>query len=173
VVFAVKDSGIGMAAEQMGRLFQASRRPIRRRRATTAATGLGLTITRHSAPCSAGRSTWRASPGRGLDLHHHAAGQRPGCRRGSTAHVGPVITGEATGATVSWWTTIPSCTTSSPRRLAKEGYRVVHARNGAEALRLAREVRPDAITLDVMMPQVDGWSVLGQLKSDRRSPASR
>ena len=47
-----------------------------------------------------------------------------------------------------------------------EGYLVVTAASGADALRLAAELRPDLITLDVMMPDMDGWSVLAALKSD-------
>ena len=44
-------------------------------------------------------------------------------------------------------------------------YRAVQARSGAEALRLARELRPDAITLDVMLPSQDGWDILGHLRA--------
>ncbi len=50
--------------------------------------------------------------------------------------------------------------------LGKEGYRVLAAANGEEGLRLAKELRPNAITLDVIMPGLDGWSVLNALKSD-------
>jgi CheY-like chemotaxis protein len=50
--------------------------------------------------------------------------------------------------------------------LAKEGYRIQHARDGAEALDMMRKSPPDIVTLDVMMPKVDGWSVLGAMKSD-------
>jgi CheY-like chemotaxis protein len=50
--------------------------------------------------------------------------------------------------------------------LAKEGYTLVHAYDGTQALALARETAPDIITLDVMMPKLDGWTVLGRLKSD-------
>jgi CheY-like chemotaxis protein len=50
--------------------------------------------------------------------------------------------------------------------LGREGYRVLHARTGPEAMALAREQLPDAITLDVMMPQMDGWTVLSTLKAD-------
>ncbi len=50
--------------------------------------------------------------------------------------------------------------------IAKEGYRLLHAYDGAQALELARAEKPDVITLDVMMPKLDGWSVLGKLKSD-------
>jgi CheY-like chemotaxis protein len=51
--------------------------------------------------------------------------------------------------------------------LVKEGFTVLTAAGGADALRLAREVRPAAITLDVMLPDLDGWTVLAALKGDR------
>jgi CheY-like chemotaxis protein len=50
--------------------------------------------------------------------------------------------------------------------LADGGYRVVGAASGAEGLRLARELRPNAITLDIVMPETDGWQVLHGLKAD-------
>ena len=52
------------------------------------------------------------------------------------------------------------------KTLEKEGYRVISAGNGVEALALAREHRPQAITLDVLMPQMDGWGALKGLKAD-------
>jgi CheY-like chemotaxis protein len=52
------------------------------------------------------------------------------------------------------------------RFLAREGFRVVTAGGGEEGLRLARQLGPDAITLDVMMPGLDGWAVLAALKAD-------
>jgi CheY-like chemotaxis protein len=50
--------------------------------------------------------------------------------------------------------------------LKREGYRTVQARGGDEALELALKLRPDAITLDVLMPKTDGWAVLGALKAN-------
>ena len=50
--------------------------------------------------------------------------------------------------------------------LRREGYRTVQARGGDEALELASRLRPDAITLDVLMPKTDGWAVLGALKAN-------
>jgi CheY-like chemotaxis protein len=50
--------------------------------------------------------------------------------------------------------------------LAKEGYWVRKASNGEEGLRLAKELHPDAITLDVLMSGIDGWTVLSSLKTD-------
>jgi CheY-like chemotaxis protein len=52
------------------------------------------------------------------------------------------------------------------RELGAEGYQVLHASSGREGLRLAREARPDAITLDIIMPELDGWTVLRELKAD-------
>ncbi len=52
------------------------------------------------------------------------------------------------------------------RTLAREGFRVLPAAGGEEGLRLARAARPDAITLDVLMPGMDGWAVLAALKAD-------
>ncbi len=50
--------------------------------------------------------------------------------------------------------------------LVKEGYDVLVSCNGAEALRLAREHRPDVILLDIMVPQLNGWEVCRRLKQD-------
>jgi CheY-like chemotaxis protein len=52
------------------------------------------------------------------------------------------------------------------RFLTKEGFYVRCADGGEEGLRLARQLRPIAITLDVMMPGMDGWSVLTALKAE-------
>ena len=52
------------------------------------------------------------------------------------------------------------------KTLEKEGYRVIAAGNGVDALALARQHKPQAITLDVLMPQLDGWGALKALKAD-------
>jgi CheY-like chemotaxis protein len=52
------------------------------------------------------------------------------------------------------------------RGLEKEGFRTIAASAGDEALRLARESKPDVISLDVLMPGMDGWTVLRSLKAD-------
>jgi CheY-like chemotaxis protein len=52
------------------------------------------------------------------------------------------------------------------QELGKEGYRVLHATSGREGLRVAKASRPDVITLDIIMPDLDGWSVLKELKVD-------
>jgi DNA-binding response OmpR family regulator len=52
------------------------------------------------------------------------------------------------------------------RSLTKLGFRVLVGASGAEGLRLAKAVHPMLITLDVVMPEVDGWTVLRQLRAD-------
>ena len=51
--------------------------------------------------------------------------------------------------------------------LVKSGYSVIHAYNGIEAIEKAKEYKPFAILLDVMIPKKDGWEVLSDLKSDK------
>ncbi|HZA67214.1 MAG TPA: response regulator [Geminicoccaceae bacterium] len=52
------------------------------------------------------------------------------------------------------------------RELAHAGYDILHAAGGREGLKLAKQARPDVITLDIIMPDLDGWSVLKALKAD-------
>jgi two-component system cell cycle response regulator DivK len=56
------------------------------------------------------------------------------------------------------------------RRLARRGYRVVLAVDGAQAIELARDERPDLILMDLGLPGVDGWEATRRLKAD---PATR
>lgn len=65
----------------------------------------------------------------------------------------------------------PSVREVVKRLLEREGCTVATAESGEEGLRLAREFEPDAITLDVVMPEKDGWKVLSELKSDPRTEA--
>ena len=52
------------------------------------------------------------------------------------------------------------------RFLAKQGLRVASARNGSEGLEVARKLRPALITLDIVMPGMDGWAVLREIQKD-------
>jgi CheY-like chemotaxis protein len=79
----------------------------------------------------------------------------------------PHISGDANSATtVLLVDDDPAARDLLSASLKGAGYRLVHATSGAEALNLARTIRPDAITLDVIMPMTDGWEVLSALKAD-------
>ena len=60
----------------------------------------------------------------------------------------------------------PSVRDLMSRFLTKLDFHVVAAANGEEGFRLAKQIRPLLITLDVVMPECDGWTVLNRLKSD-------
>ena len=51
-------------------------------------------------------------------------------------------------------------------RMKAEGFNIIQATNGEEALKRARESKPHVILLDIMMPKVNGFDVLKELKSD-------
>ena len=51
-------------------------------------------------------------------------------------------------------------------KLDHEGFTVLHAPDGAAGLKMAREEKPDLILLDILMPKLDGFEVLGELKKD-------
>ena len=52
------------------------------------------------------------------------------------------------------------------RQIGEKGYQIISALNGKEGLELAKEHKPNIITLDVLMPEMDGWSSLSQIKAD-------
>ncbi len=54
--------------------------------------------------------------------------------------------------------------------LKKEGFEVIHARDGREALRLNGQHHPDLIVLDLMLPGLDGWEVCRQIRSSHQVP---
>src|SRR3954468_888294 len=55
-------------------------------------------------------------------------------------------------------------------RLGAEGYETMEAENGERALAVVREVEPDLVLLDVMMPKIDGFEVCRRLKADKSLP---
>ena len=169
VVFRVADTGIGMTAEQLGRLFQ----PFMQAEASTTkkygGTGLGLAITKHFAEMMGGGVTVASEPGKGTTFTVRVpvvvADEATDRNEAARVHTHE-FTAAADAATVLVIDDEPTARDMIGRMLAKEGYHVVTAANGADGLRLAAEVKPDVITLDIMMPGMDGWSVLSKLKAD-------
>ena len=166
VVFKVSDSGIGMTEEQMGRLFEAFAQADSSTTRNFGGTGLGLAITRRFATLLGGTVNVTSKPGAGstftLDLPDH-----PVTRASAAPQFKPVVSGvDGADLTVLVVDDDPAVHDVLTPTLAKNGYRVIHARDGAEALATIRKTPPDVVTLDVMMPNVDGWSVLAEMKSD-------
>lgn len=166
-IFRVSDTGIGMNEEQLSRLFQAFTQADSSTTRNYGGTGLGLTITRHFATMLGGDIEVTSKPGEGSTFTLTLPDQ-PVAMAASPAESLESVDGVANGAalTVLVVDDDPAVHDLLQSTLSREGYRVTHARDGAEALEILRKTRPDIVTLDVMMPKVDGWSVLGIMKSD-------
>jgi signal transduction histidine kinase/CheY-like chemotaxis protein/HAMP domain-containing protein len=166
VRFAISDTGIGMTEEQLGRLFQAFSQADASTTKKYGGTGLGLAITRHFCQLLGGDITVASRPGEGSTFTITLPDQAAAPAQFVPTDV-PRISVEADNATtVLVVDDDPAARELLTANLKGAGYRLIHAADGEEALSLARKLRPDAITLDVMMPKPDGWAVLSALKAD-------
>jgi CheY-like chemotaxis protein/two-component sensor histidine kinase len=166
MVFNVSDTGIGMTPEQLTRLFEAFSQADAATTRKYGGTGLGLALSRRLCRMMGGDVTVESAAGRGstftirLPARVAEAAEEPVAPDPLVDHVPPGI------GTVLVIDDEAAVRDLMQRFLGKEGFRVVAAAGGEEGLRRARELRPDAITLDVMMPGMDGWAVLSALKAD-------
>ena len=162
VEFEVSDTGIGMTPDQVTGLFQ----PFSQADASTTrnygGTGLGLAITQHFCRMLGGDVTVDSEYGKGStftvtvpEVYPDAvpAPPQPAPERSVIGTV-LVVDDEREATNVLG------------AALTREGYRVVIAAGAEDGLRLARQEKPDAIILDVVNPDFDGWSILRLLKTD-------
>ena len=166
IVFAVRDTGIGMTPEQMGRLFQEFGQADASTTRRYGGTGLGLALSRRLCRMMGGDISVASEPGRGSTFTIRLPAEvREPARETTPAATArePLETGSSRVLVIDDDAAVRDLMT---RFLGKEGFRVATAAGGEEGLRLARELQPDVITLDVLMPGMDGWSVLAALKAD-------
>lgn len=171
VLFVVSDTGIGMTEKQMDKVFEAFTQADAGTTKKYGGTGLGLTITRQFCRLMGGDASVESEAGRGstftLKIPQQVVAPVSGTQFMTRADIEEKgIPLPANAKTVLVIDDDPAVLDLMSRFLGKEGYRVEVADGGAEGIRRARELRPDAITLDVMMPGVDGWAVLNTLKAD-------
>ncbi|MCD6285132.1 MAG: response regulator [Anaerolineae bacterium] len=183
---AVTDTGIGIAPEQIGYIFDEFRQADESTSRKYGGTGLGLAIARKYATLLRGGITVESTPGEGstftlrlpLTIDARSADGRPAewedhaLSTESTEH--PVApTGQ--GLPVETGYTILVVEDSEPaivqitHILTRQGYRVQVARNGGEALEQIGRSLPDAMILDLMMPEVDGFQVLRSIRGAERT----
>ena len=161
MTFRVKDTGVGMTPEQLGRLFEAFTQAEASTSSKYGGTGLGLALSRKFCQLMGGNVTVTSEVGKGstftatspLTSVAEAADEETAAPVGKLGSI-LVIDDDAAARNLL------------VRILSKEGYRVIEAATGEAGLRLAAEHQPNAITLDVVMPGMDGWAVLSALKSD-------
>jgi len=161
ISFIVSDTGIGMTEEQQGRLFQAFSQADASTTRQYGGTGLGLAISRHFCEMLGGSIAVESAPGRGSTFTITLSD------RGRAAPAAAAIPqGAEHAALVMVVDDDPNARDLLASTVRREGYRVIKATDGEAALALAREWHPDVITLDVLMPRMDGWAVLTAIKSD-------
>ncbi len=166
MVFDVTDTGIGMTPEQRERLFE----PFSQADAATTrkygGTGLGLALSRRLCQMMGGDVTVESEAGWGstftirLPALVAEAVEEPAAPAVAADRTLPGI------GTVLVIDDEAAVRDLMQRFLTREGFQVVTASSGEEGLRQTRALRPDAVTLDVMMPGMDGWAVLSALKAD-------
>ncbi|QIB35608.1 response regulator [Ancylobacter pratisalsi] len=164
--FDVTDSGIGMNDEQMGRLFQAFTQADSSTTRNFGGTGLGLTITKHFAAMLGGTIAVRSTPGEGSTFTIELPLERDAAAAVDLPDIDSAAPADPGAITVLVVDDDPAVHEVLAATLGKEGYVLRHARDGVEALNIMRHDPPDIVTLDVMMPKIDGWSVLGIMKSE-------
>src|SRR5262245_52979535 len=162
VEIAVIDTGIGMTAEQMSHLFEEFTQADSSTARQYGGTGLGLALTRRLCQVMGGDVTAASEPGKGSTFTVRlpfAAGRtadEPATPPGEVAmrNCILVIDDDATARDLI------------ADYLRQAGFTVITAAGGREGLKRAKEYHPIAITLDVIMPDIDGWTVLAALRGD-------
>ncbi|MFO0575558.1 MAG: response regulator [Polyangia bacterium] len=181
VTLQIRDTGIGIKPEHLRELFT----PFKQADASTArrygGTGLGLAITARFCRMMGGDVTVQSQVGVGstftITLPGRPSAELPGPLSRPPLDAGePLAADEPLPARASAEASAQravlvvdddaAARDVLSRILASEGYKVYTAADGEQALHIASEVRPMAITLDVLMPQMDGWSVLTRLQAD-------
>ena len=166
LVFAVSDTGIGMTAEQVGRLFQRFSQADESTTRKFGGTGLGLALTRGFAHLLGGDISVESTYGKGTTFTLRLPAYMPEQR--NYADGSPVPEREEGGErqTVLVIDDDTAQLDLMVKFLERQGFHVRTATNAQTGLEIARMIKPRAITLDVMMPHVDGWAVLTALKAD-------
>jgi GAF domain-containing protein/CheY-like chemotaxis protein len=166
MTFSVSDTGIGMTAEQLARLFEAFSQADAATTRKYGGTGLGLALSRRLCRMMGGDVTAESEADRGSTFTVRLPVQVAEPAEEASAPAAPAERLPVGVGTVLVIDDEAAVRDLMQRFLTKEGFRAVTASGGEEGLRWARELRPDAITLDVMMPGMDGWAVLSALKAD-------
>jgi CheY-like chemotaxis protein/nitrogen-specific signal transduction histidine kinase len=170
--FQVSDTGIGITAKQKENLFQEFAQADASIARKYGGTGLGLAITQRFVHMMRGRISVESEPGKGSaftvclpsQVVLEAAESPLSDRTDDVQTVIPEIKPDLdTILVIDDDSAVRDLMT---RFLTKLGFRVVAAASGEEGFRLAKQIRPLVITLDVIMPDCDGWVVLNKLKAD-------
>jgi signal transduction histidine kinase/CheY-like chemotaxis protein len=163
---SVADTGIGIAQADQQHLFEEFHQIETGAGRKQQGTGLGLALTRRFALLHGGDVRVSSMQGSGSTFTISLPPQGPALPQPTQSTLPPVSSGQSSGPLVLLVEDDHAAAELLMRHLAGAGYRTEIARTGTEALVKARELRPLAITLDILLPELDGWEVITRLKSD-------
>lgn len=169
--FKVTDTGIGMSPEQIAKLFQAFTQADASTTRKYGGTGLGLAITKKFCLMMGGDISVVSELGVGstftICLPVQVVDSTIEIPSHSSEHSQSSSSGDShCRNTILVIDDDPTIHDLLKRFLGKKGFEVKTASSGSEGISLAKKLQPEAITLDVMMPGMDGWSVLTALKAN-------
>jgi signal transduction histidine kinase/DNA-binding response OmpR family regulator/CHASE3 domain sensor protein len=185
IAFAVKDTGIGLTPEQIGKLFQEFSQADASTTRNYGGTGLGLSLSRRLCWMMGGDILVESESGKGSTFtlrlparvrNPKEQEQRAGYPLGdattppSLEGALPAAAGNGNGGRTALIIDDDAAARDLLQRLLeKEDFQAVTAASAQEGIQLAQELKPDVITLDVIMPDMDGWAVLSALKASPKT----
>lgn len=193
IALTVTDSGIGIPADKFQRIFNAFEQVDASTSRQFGGTGLGLAISRRIVMLLGGDIALHSESGHGSAftvLLPETPPEQPRetfdnalpirtrpLVRASSPHLLPDVIDDDRRSLQPGQTTIlvieddPAFARILTDMIHRKGYRALAATDGESGLQLAREHRPTGILLDVMLPAMDGWTVIDQLKADASTRA--
>ncbi|MFA7005497.1 MAG: response regulator, partial [Verrucomicrobiia bacterium] len=178
----VADTGVGIPKQRLGMIFEAFQQADPSTARRFGGTGLGLTISQALCQLMGYRIEVASEVNKGSTFRivltrpsepppvaagANSSGEHPSPRPSTTWHGKPLE--EWSGLKTRVVLVIddePDARLLLTHFIEECGYRVITAGSGEEGLRMAKEVQPDLITLDLLMPRMDGWQVLSAIKTD-------
>ena len=176
LAISVADTGIGISEDSLGRIFDEFQQADTSTTRRYGGTGLGLAISRNLARLLGGDLNATSEPGKGsiftltIPVQYGRKPTPPSEEKPESSPMSglhPEVTTDRKRILVI--DDDPNAEYFLQESLSQNEFTVIGVRNGYDGLHIAREQQPDAILLDVLMPEIDGWQVLNDLKTDAKT----
>jgi signal transduction histidine kinase/DNA-binding response OmpR family regulator len=159
---SVRDTGIGIDPSEQDRIFEAFQRGGRAARTSAEGTGLGLTLSKRIVDLHGGRMWMESEPGVGSVFSFAIPlVAEPASEAAESTAPGGVLVVEDDRSSADLLQVY----------LEDAGYTVSVARDGVEGLELARRLEPAVVIVDILLPKLNGWELIAQLKADPATAA--
>ena len=164
--FVISDTGIGMTPEQVDKVFKPFTQADENTTRKFGGTGLGLTITKMFAELMGGDIGLKSEEGKGTTFTVTIPLEVVDKKKQNEAELITLTSGQDSDYKVLVIDDDDNAQDMMRKFLEKQNVSILQAKTGEDGLKLAAEHLPDVITLDVMMPEMDGWEVLAALQAN-------